>query len=66
MPEPKEIGKLVGEVVPGVYRVTMHDDRIDFESDSFVVVEKDRVGAGSISKGRRTAGTAPAIACPAA
>lgn len=42
MPEPKGIGKLVGEVVPGVYRFTMHDDRIDFESDSYVVVEKDR------------------------
>ncbi len=113
MPEPKGIGKLVGEVVPGVFRVTMHDDRIDFESDSYVVVEKDRAilidplplnkrdlkklgaveaicltascheraawryqdsfkvpvyapRAGSISKGRRTTGTAPAIACPAA
>ena len=42
MPEPKGIGKLVGEVVPGVFRVTMHDGRIDFESDGYVVVEKDR------------------------
>ena len=42
MPEPKGIGKLVGEVVPGVYRFTMHDDRIDFESDGYVVVENDR------------------------
>ncbi len=43
MPEPKGTAKLVGEVVPGVYRFTMHDDRIDFESDGYVVVEKGRV-----------------------
>ena len=42
MPEPKGNAKLVGEVVPGVYRFTMHDDRIDFESDGYVVVEKGR------------------------
>jgi glyoxylase-like metal-dependent hydrolase (beta-lactamase superfamily II) len=42
MPEPKGTAKLVGEVVPGVYRFTMHDDRIDFESDGYVVVGKDR------------------------
>ena len=42
MPEPKGVAKLVGEVAPGVYRFTMHDDRIDFESDGYVVVEKDR------------------------
>ncbi len=42
MPEPKGIAKLVGEVVPGVYCFTMHDDRIDFESDGYVVVEKGR------------------------
>ena len=42
MPEPKGIAKLVGEVVPGVYRFSMHDDRIDFESDGYVVVEKGR------------------------
>ncbi len=42
MPEPKGTAKLVGEVVLGVYRFTMHDDRIDFESDGYVVVEKDR------------------------
>ncbi|HZC68418.1 MAG TPA: MBL fold metallo-hydrolase [Nitrospirales bacterium] len=43
MPEPKGIAKLVGEVVLGVYRFTMHDDRIDSESDGYVVVEKDRL-----------------------
>lgn len=42
MPEPKGIARLVGEVVPGVYRFTMHDDRIDDESDCYVVVTKDR------------------------
>ena len=42
MPEPKGVAKLVGEVAPGVYRFTMHDDRIDFESDGYVVVEKGR------------------------
>ena len=42
MPEPRGTAKLAGEVVPGVYRFTMHDDRIDSESDGYVVVEKDR------------------------
>lgn len=42
MPEPKGIAKLAGEVVPGVYRFTMHDDRIDAQSDGYVVVEDDR------------------------
>jgi glyoxylase-like metal-dependent hydrolase (beta-lactamase superfamily II) len=42
MPEPKGTAKLAGEVAPGVYRFTMHDDRIDFESDGYVVVEKGR------------------------
>jgi glyoxylase-like metal-dependent hydrolase (beta-lactamase superfamily II) len=42
MPEPKGRAKLVGEVAPGVYRFTMHDDRIDFESDGYVVVGKGR------------------------
>ncbi len=42
MPEPKGTAKLVGEVVTGVYRFTMRDDRIDFESDGYVVVEKGR------------------------
>lgn len=42
MPEPKGTAKPTGEIVPGVYRFTMHDDRIDFESDGYVVVEKGR------------------------
>lgn len=42
MPEPKGTAKLIGEVVPGVYCFTMHDDRIDSESDGYAVVEKGR------------------------
>jgi glyoxylase-like metal-dependent hydrolase (beta-lactamase superfamily II) len=39
MPEPKGTAKLVGEVIPRVYRWTMHDDRIDSQSDSYAVVD---------------------------
>lgn len=39
MPEPKGTAKLVGEVFPRVYRWTMHDDRIDAQSDSYAVVD---------------------------
>jgi len=42
MPLPKGTAKLAGAVVPGVYRFTMHDDRIDFESDGYVVAQKGR------------------------
>lgn len=42
MPAPKGTAKLVGEVVPGIYRFTMHDTRIDSESDCYVIVENDR------------------------
>jgi glyoxylase-like metal-dependent hydrolase (beta-lactamase superfamily II) len=42
MPAPKGTAKLVGEIVRGVYRFTMHDDRIDTESDCYVVVANDR------------------------
>ncbi len=42
MAEPKGRAKMAGEVVPGVYRFTMYDDRIDAESDGYVVVENDR------------------------
>lgn len=42
MPEPSGTAKLVGEVLPGVYRFSMHDDRIDFESDGYAVVERGR------------------------
>lgn len=40
MPEPSGTAKLVGEILPGVYRFTIHDDRIDFQSDSYAVIEK--------------------------
>jgi hypothetical protein len=36
MPAPKGTARLVGEAVPGVYRFTMHDNRIDSESDCYV------------------------------
>jgi len=39
MPEPGGTAKLVGEILPDVYRFATHDDRIDFESDSYVVIE---------------------------
>lgn len=42
MPAPKGTAKLVGEVVPGVYRFIMYDNRIDSESDCYVVVENER------------------------
>ena len=42
MPAPKGTAKLVGEIVRGVYRFTMHDNRIDTESDCYVVVVNDR------------------------
>jgi glyoxylase-like metal-dependent hydrolase (beta-lactamase superfamily II) len=43
MPEPGGTAKLVGEVLPGVYHLTIHDDRIDFQSDSYAVIENGRV-----------------------
>jgi glyoxylase-like metal-dependent hydrolase (beta-lactamase superfamily II) len=33
---------MAGQVAPGVYRFTMHDNRIDAESDSYVVATKGR------------------------
>jgi glyoxylase-like metal-dependent hydrolase (beta-lactamase superfamily II) len=42
MPPPKGTAKLVGEIVRGVYRFTMHDNRIDSESDCYLVVANDR------------------------
>jgi glyoxylase-like metal-dependent hydrolase (beta-lactamase superfamily II) len=42
MPALKGTAKLVGEVARGVYRFTMHDNRIDTESDCYVVVTKHR------------------------
>lgn len=42
MPEPRELATLAGEIIPGLYRFTMHDDRIDFQSDSYVLVREHR------------------------
>jgi glyoxylase-like metal-dependent hydrolase (beta-lactamase superfamily II) len=43
MPEPKGTAKPLGEVFPRVYRWTMHDDRIDAQSDSYAVVDDGHV-----------------------
>src|SRR5262245_54401061 len=43
MSEPKAIAQKAEEIVPGVWRWTVHDDRIDFESDAHAVVEGGRV-----------------------
>jgi glyoxylase-like metal-dependent hydrolase (beta-lactamase superfamily II) len=40
---PKGTAKLTGAVAQGVYHFTMHDDRIDFESDCYVLVTNNRV-----------------------
>jgi glyoxylase-like metal-dependent hydrolase (beta-lactamase superfamily II) len=42
MPEPRGTAKLAGEVFPGVYRFKMHNEQIDAESDSYVVVARGR------------------------
>ncbi len=43
MPEPSGTAKLVGEILPGVYRFTIHDDRIDSESYSYSIIEHGKV-----------------------
>lgn len=43
MPEPKGTATLVGEVFPRIYRWTMHDDRIDAQSESYAVVDDGHV-----------------------
>jgi glyoxylase-like metal-dependent hydrolase (beta-lactamase superfamily II) len=43
MPEPKGTATLAGEVFPRVYRWTMHDDRIDSQSDSYAVVHDGHI-----------------------
>jgi glyoxylase-like metal-dependent hydrolase (beta-lactamase superfamily II) len=40
MSEPKNRAKKVETVVPGILHYGLHDDRIDFVSDAFAVVEK--------------------------
>jgi glyoxylase-like metal-dependent hydrolase (beta-lactamase superfamily II) len=42
MPPPRGTAKPAGEVVPGVHRFTMHDNRIDSESDCYVIVRNGR------------------------
>lgn len=42
MSEPKEIARSADEIVPGVWRWAVHDDRIDYESDAHAVVEGGR------------------------
>ncbi|MCS6924397.1 MAG: hypothetical protein NZ578_00710 [Candidatus Binatia bacterium] len=37
MSEPKAIAQQIDEVVPGVWRWFVHDDRIDYESDAHAV-----------------------------
>ncbi len=39
MPEPSGTAQLVGEILPGIFRFTMHDDRIDFQNDCYTVLE---------------------------
>ncbi len=43
MPEPSGTAKFLGEIFPGVYRWSMQDDRIQAQSDSYAVMEKNRV-----------------------
>ena len=43
MPAPKGTAKLAGEVAPGVHRFTMHDNRIESESDCYVIVANGRI-----------------------
>lgn len=42
MPEPSGHARLVGQIVSDVYWFTLHDDRIDFQSDCFVIRDRDR------------------------
>ncbi len=43
MPEPSGTAKSAGEVCPGVYRYTMRHDVIDYQSDSYAIVQNSRV-----------------------
>lgn len=42
MSEPKEIATAVEQVCPGVWRWTVNDDRIDFQSDAYAVEHDGR------------------------
>jgi Metallo-beta-lactamase superfamily len=39
MPEPRGTAAFIGEIFPRLYRWTMHDDRIDSQSDSYAILE---------------------------
>jgi len=43
MSEPNVVAQHIEEVVPGIWRWFVHDDRIDFESDAHAVVENGLV-----------------------
>lgn len=43
MSEPQTVARQTQEITPGVWRWSVHDDRIDFESDAHAVVENERV-----------------------
>lgn len=40
MTEPSSKASRIVEVAPGIYHWSVHDDRIDFRSDSYAIVEK--------------------------
>lgn len=42
MSEPRTRARKLQRIVPGLYRYTVLDDRIDAESDAFALVEKER------------------------
>ncbi len=42
MPEPIGVARSAGEVAPGIFRYTMQDDRIEYQSDGYVIVEDAR------------------------
>ena len=42
MSEPKTIAPMFDEVAPGILHWTVHDDRIDFRSDAYAIVERGR------------------------
>lgn len=39
MPETIGIARPAGAVCEGLYRYTLHDDRIDFQSDSYIIID---------------------------
>ncbi len=40
MPETIRIARPAGAVCDGLYRYSLHDDRIDFQSDSYIIVQE--------------------------